>query len=201
MCARSARAGGERRKRATGSTGLSSRSRRQSLQIGFEVCLVDFEKFTPFERIDACLDLEAQGFELQRILPATLLKRAQRIADRFAGILIFARLHHLLDEGIMLRRRLMFRVGMSSSMRLHRIMHGKICRCAISRADFESGELQPEQAWWSKVRRRAQIDFWLCKIFTASAGAGPGFWQGEEITSDASSAANLQFLSVCGNLL
>lgn len=102
MCAKSARANRERRKRA--------------IRISVSVCPVGsstprdsrqdqrhhFNKITPVKRIDTGLDLRPQCFQFQRILSPSLLQHAKRVAHRFARILVLACFHNPLDEGVLL---------------------------------------------------------------------------------------------------
>jgi hypothetical protein len=68
----------------------------------FQLHVGDLGEIAAFERIDARLDLRAQGFELEAIFSPTLLKDAQGVADGFTCVLVFAGVDNLLNEGILL---------------------------------------------------------------------------------------------------
>lgn len=115
MCARSARANAERRKRAIGSAGTFVRCNRQPFETIIEIRLVDLDEIAAVESIDPGLDLHPQGLELQRILSPALLQDTDGVANRLAGILVFARLDTVSTNASCSRVRLMLQVGIAES--------------------------------------------------------------------------------------
>jgi hypothetical protein len=78
--------------------------RRQPVEIRVEIGVVDVYEVAAIERFDASLDLRAQRLQPETVFLPALLERSQRVPDRLAGVLVFARLDNLLDKGVLLGR-------------------------------------------------------------------------------------------------
>jgi hypothetical protein len=103
--ARSIWAGRARRNRAFDlARALLAGRRRQPFEILFEIGVLDLREVAAIERIDAHLDLRAERSHPEAVFSSTLLKDAESVADRFAGILILASFDNLLNERILFRR-------------------------------------------------------------------------------------------------
>jgi hypothetical protein len=86
----------------SGSARACARFDRQRFEVALQIDVVDFSKIPYLKRVHSGLNLNAQRFELQRIFASPLLQRPERVANGFACILVFPRLDHALDEGILL---------------------------------------------------------------------------------------------------
>ena len=95
--------------------------RRQPFEIPFEIGVIHLGEIAAIERIGASLDLRAEAFSLRLSSRPTLLEYAQRVADGFAGILVFAGFDDFSTNASCSAVRLIFRVGIwprSSRLRI-----------------------------------------------------------------------------------
>jgi hypothetical protein len=113
--------------------------------------LVELDEVSSVERLDTNLELRSQRLELQLVFPPSLLEHAERIAHRFAGILVFACLDDLLDESVLLRRQ----AYVPGRHVLQNIMFGKVCQRLPKDHGFSSALLSlPTESLNSNLDRQ-----------------------------------------------
>lgn len=78
--------------------------RGKVVEMGVQASVLDFGVVAAIQRSDALPDRHAQLVELESFLGPPLLQRTDGVAHRFAGVAVFARVEHLVDESILLRR-------------------------------------------------------------------------------------------------
>jgi hypothetical protein len=107
MLARSICAGRARRNRAILRKCLADSPHGggcEAFEVAYEIRVVDLSEFAAIDRMNAGLDLRSERPQTEAVFLPALLEHTQRISNCLACILVFASLHDLLDEGVLLGR-------------------------------------------------------------------------------------------------
>ena len=102
ICAMSARANSDRRKRAMRVSRMFARRARQPFKIAVKVDVVTSTKSPRSSASNPALTCARSTLSFQRIFSPPLLERAQRVTHGLACVLILACPHDLFNEGVLL---------------------------------------------------------------------------------------------------